>query len=97
MVIKVASDNGYFLRAVRVGHFRSITAQSSHCCIGSFAPSFNCGWVVAGGRGAELSWLLVTHPCCHADWHCFALAEPCREPPAPKEPGADLLISIKKN
>lgn len=38
MVIKVASDNGYFLSIVRFGNFRSIIAQTSNgwCCAGSF-------------------------------------------------------------
>lgn len=30
MVIKVASDNGYFLSTARFGHFRGITAQTSN-------------------------------------------------------------------
>lgn len=73
MVIKVASENGDFLRTVKFGHFRNILTLTSNgwCCAGSFALGFNCGGiprgffsVLGGGRGAGVLCLSSTYPQC---------------------------------
>lgn len=54
MVIKVASENGHFLRTVKFGHFRNILTLTSNgwCCAGSFALGFNWG----GSQGGSPCW-----------------------------------------
>lgn len=66
MVIKVASDKGYFLSTVRFGNFRSIIAQTSNgwCCSGLSLAQDNCRWMQAGpqspGKDAGLRFLWLS-------------------------------------